>query len=61
MKNTRAQELANEINKSGEWIPDLLEELCKLADMTAEWKSADGESFEDVVYAATEKLGVEID
>lgn len=26
----------------------------------AEWEAADGDSFESVVYAAAEKLGVEI-
>lgn len=30
------------------------------ADMTAEWETADGDTFEAVVYAAAEKLGVEI-
>ncbi len=61
MTNTRAQEIAQELNNSQEWNDALLSELCELADMTAEWESADGESFEDVVYAAAEKLGVEID
>ena len=61
MANTRAQEIAQEINNSQEWDNALLAELCGLAGMTAEWESADGESFEDVVYAAAEKLGVEID
>lgn len=57
---TRAQEIAKELNKSGEWIHDLCEELCELADMTEEWKAADGETFETVVYSAAEKLGVSI-
>ena len=61
MTNTRAQEIAQELNNSQEWNDALLAELCELADMTAGWESADGESFEDVVYAAAEKLGVEID
>ena len=61
MTNTRAQEIAQEINNSQEWDNALLAELCELAGMTAEWESADGESFENVVYAAAEKLGVEID
>lgn len=59
MKDARLQELVDEINKSGEWIPDLLEELCELADMAEEWEAAGGD-FENVVYAAAEKLGVEI-
>ena len=57
---TRAQEIANELNASGEWIPDLCKELCDLADMSSEWESADGETFESVLYEAAERLGVEI-
>lgn len=56
----REQEIAKELRKSGEWIPELCEELCGLADMEKEWEEADGESFEGVLYAAAEKLGVEI-
>ena len=54
-------ELANAINASTEWDNELLAELCARADMTEEWNAADGETFESVVYAAAEKLGVEID
>lgn len=61
MTKKRAKEIAQEIKKSQEWNNELLAELCKLADMTAEWETADGESFEQVVYAAAEKLGVDID
>lgn len=57
---TRVQEIAKELRESGEWIPNLCEELCVLADMENEWKEADGESFEGVLYVAAEKLGVEI-
>lgn len=39
---TRAQEIANELNASGEWVPELCKELCDLADMSEEWQSADG-------------------
>lgn len=56
----RAQELATEIRKSHEWDLDQLAELCELADMTAEWEAADGETFEQVAFQAAEKLGVEI-
>lgn len=55
-----AQEIARELRNSGEWIPKLCMELCILADMESEWEEADGEKFETVVYAAAEKLGVEI-
>lgn len=57
---TRVEEIARELNDSGEWIPELCEELCELAGMEQEWQDADGESFEAVLYAAAEKLGVEI-
>lgn len=57
---TRAEEIVRELNESGEWISELCEELCVLADMEREWKEADGENFESVVYTAAEKLGVEI-
>ena len=57
---TRAQELAQEIKANDEWNLDQLKELCELADMSEEWESADGESFESVAFKAAEKLGVEI-
>lgn len=56
----RAEEIAMELNASGEWIPELCEELCALAGMEEEWAQADGETFESAVYAAAERLGVEI-
>lgn len=56
----RAYEIAEELKNSGEWIPELCEELCELAGMSDEWKEADGESFESVLYKAAESLGVEI-
>ena len=57
---TRVQELAQEIKGNDEWDLELLKELCELADMSEEWESADGESFESVAFKAAEKLGVEI-
>lgn len=56
----REQEIAKVLSASGEWIPELCKELCELADMSKEWEEADGESFELVVHAAADKLGVEI-
>ena len=35
-------------------------ELCELAGMRAEWEAANGATFEGVVIAAAEKLGVKI-
>lgn len=55
-----ADKVAAELNASGEWNPELLKELCKLADMEDEWEKADGENFESVAYTAAKKLGVEI-
>ena len=60
MKNERAAEIAEMIRNSDTWHFELLAELCELADMSDEWKEADGETFESVAYAAAEKLGVEI-
>lgn len=49
-----------EIRNSNDYDSDLLAELCELAGMTSEWEAADGETFESVISAAAEKLGVEI-
>ena len=57
---SRVNELAKEIRESSVWDLDQLEELCELADMEEEWKNSDSETFEQVVYKAAEKLGVEI-
>lgn len=52
--------MRNAYEIAAEWDNDLCAELCEAADMTAEWENADGDTFEAVVYAAAEKLGVEI-
>ena len=57
---TRANEIAEILNNSGEWDYNLCEELCNLANLSDEWSAADGETFENVVYKAAEILGVEI-
>lgn len=59
-KNERAQEIAAEIRKYDEWHIDTLKELCYLAGMEDEWNNADGETFEQVAFAAAKKLGVEL-
>jgi len=56
----RAAEVAEAIRNSDTWDSDLLAELCELADMSDEWEAADGDTFEQVAYAAAKKLGVEI-
>lgn len=66
-----AIEIAADIRKSDVWDYELCTELCKAADMEEEWEAASagdydwndlnrGPSFEEVVEAAAEKLGVEI-
>lgn len=55
-----ACEVAQRIAESGEWILDDCAELCRLAGMEDEWNEADGDTFEDVVYAAAEKLDVDV-
>lgn len=56
----RAAELAEIIRNADTWDMEALSELCELADMAEEWKTADGETFESVAYAAAAALGVEI-
>lgn len=58
--NTEALKIAEVIRNADTWDMDACRELCELADMAAEWEAADGETFEKVVFAAAEKLGVEI-
>ena len=60
MNRNEIEHLAAEIRNSDTWIPELLEELCTAAGLSAEYEKADGETFESVVYKAAEKLGVEI-
>ena len=66
-----AIEIANNIRKSAIWDFELCSELCKAAGMEKEWETAcaddyewndpdHGQSFEQVLDAAAEKLGVEI-
>ena len=35
-------------------------ELCERAGVSEEWETADSDTFESVVYAAAEKLGIQI-
>ena len=55
-----ANEIAADIRNAAEWDNDLCAELCEAAGMTAEWEAADADSFESIVNAAADKLGVEI-
>lgn len=61
MKKTYiANEIAEELRNSDTWDMELARELCELADMSIEFDAADGDSFESVVFAAAEVLGVEV-
>lgn len=60
LKDITDVQLAERIALMDEWVPELNAELCNRAGLSDELKAADGESFESVVYAAAEKLGVEI-
>lgn len=55
-----AYDIAADIRAMDTWDMDLCRELCEAAGMLQEWTEADGESFEAVVFAAAEKLGVAI-
>ena len=61
IRTIETEELAKVQREIGTWDADILEELCRRADMEEDWENADGESFEAVAYAAAKKLGVEID
>lgn len=53
-------EIAADIRTADTWDLELCRELCEAADMLNEWNAADDETFESVLFAAAEKLGVEI-
>lgn len=54
------EEIAREMRNSNAWNDVLNRELCEAAGMLPEYEAADGDTFEAVVFAAAEKLGVEI-
>ena len=51
---------ADRIKDSDTWNEEYCRTLCGFADMEDEWDEADAEEFEQVMYQAAEKLGVEI-
>ena len=55
-------ELAAKIRAAKTWVEveDELMALCEAADMADEYKAADGDNFESVIYKAAERLGVEV-
>ena len=56
------QALAAKIHAAKTWVEveDELRTLCESAGMADEYKAADGDNFEAVIYKAAERLGVEV-
>ena len=52
--------LADKIAASDTWDPADCAALCAAAGLSDEWDSADGETFEAVMYKASKLLGVDI-
>ena len=57
MENTKEM---IKIQGGNEWEMEACAELCEMAGMSEEWEAADSDTFESVVYAAAEKLGIQI-
>ena len=60
MKNIEATKIAEALRSADTWNMGLARELCALAGIAEAFDAADGESFESVIYAAADKLGVEV-
>lgn len=60
MKNIEANKIAEALRSTDTWDMGLARELCELAGMAEAFDDADGETFEPVIYAAADKLGVEV-
>ena len=52
--------VADRIKNSDTWNDEDCRTLCGFADMEDEWDEADAEEFEQVMYQAADRLGVEI-
>lgn len=54
------EEIARRIRNAESWdsVQAEIEALCKAAELEGEWLCADGESFEDIVELAADRLGV---
>lgn len=53
-------EVADRIKESGTWNDEDCRTLCTFAGMVQEWDDAEAEDFEQVMYQAADRLGVEI-
>ena len=60
MKNIEATKIAEALRSADIWDMGLARELCEMAGMAEAFDAADGEAFESVIYAAADKLGVEV-
>lgn len=60
MEKSEIITLAEKIRRSETWEDEDLKALCDAADMLDAYNAADGDTFEAVVFAAAEKLGIEI-
>ena len=60
MKNIEATKIAEALRSADTWDMGLARELCEMAGMAEAFEAADGEAFESVIYAAADKLGVEV-
>lgn len=58
--SNEVKDIARKIRNSDEWLLDECRKLCDAADMLEDWDNADGDTFEDVVFAAADKLGIDI-
>lgn len=52
--------IAARMRGSEVWDAEDCARLCELAGYAREWETADGETFEQVVYEAADVLGVEV-
>ncbi len=57
---TEINAIAEAIRTSEIWDADQCRALCDAAGMLDAYEAADGDTFESVVFAAADKLGVEI-
>ena len=60
MKNIESSKIAEALRSADTWDMDLARELCALVGMAEAFDAADGDTFEPVIYAAADKLGVEV-
>lgn len=60
MKNIKTTKIAEALRSADTWDMDLARELCELAGMAEAFDAADGDTFEEIILRAADKLGVEI-